>query len=158
GPICMGVRLSTPRSASAYQGVTYSKGGYVLHMLRSLMWDPQTGDQNFIATLHDFVQTYLYKPASTEDFQAVVEKHMTRSLNLTGNGKMDWFFQEWVYGTDIPKYKFDYELMPEADGKVRLKATLTQSGVSDTFRMGVPVSIDVDGRIVRAAMINMAGN
>src|SRR5260370_7613747 len=37
GPLWLGLRLISPRSGQAYQGVTYSKGPYVLIMLRSLM-------------------------------------------------------------------------------------------------------------------------
>jgi len=37
GPLWLGLRLISPRSGQAYQGVTYSKGAYVLSMLRSLM-------------------------------------------------------------------------------------------------------------------------
>ena len=44
----------------------------------------------------------------TEDFKAVVEKHMTSGMDLDGNHKLDWFFNEYVYGTQLPNYKFDY--------------------------------------------------
>lgn len=82
---------------------------------------------------------------------------MTPRMNLTNDGKMDWFFQEWVYRNEIPKYKFDYELIPEGD-KTRLKASLQQSGVSDQFIMAVPIHMDIDGRDVRLATVNIGGN
>jgi hypothetical protein len=159
GPIHMGVRLGTEHTGGAYQRLIYPKGGYVLHMLRSMLWDSQTGDANFIAMMHDFVESHLYKSASTASFQAVVEKHMTPSMDLAGNGKMDWFFNEWIYGTDVPRYKFDYTLAPEADGKPRLKASLTQSEVSDTFLASVPIYLELDdGRIGRLGTVAMKGN
>ena len=34
----MGLRLVSPRTANAYQNVTYPKGAYVLQMLRSIMY------------------------------------------------------------------------------------------------------------------------
>ena len=34
--------------------------------------------------------------ASTESFRRGVEKHMRPAMDLGGNGKMDWFFSEWV--------------------------------------------------------------
>ena len=159
GPICMGFRVSSEHAAGAYQRLIYPKGGYILHMLRSMMWDAKSGDQNFIEMMHDFVATHLYKNASTASFQAVVEKHMTPNMNLAGNGKMDWFFDEWVYGTDIPRYKFDYQLLPEADGKVRLKASLTQSEVKDGFLAAVPIYVELDGgRIGRLGTVAMKGS
>ena len=41
GPISQGWRLGTAYSPSAPQAMIYSKGGYVLHMLRTLMFDPK---------------------------------------------------------------------------------------------------------------------
>jgi len=159
GPIHMGLRLGTEHTAGAYQRLIYPKGGYVLHMLRSMMWDSKNGDGNFIAMMHDFVATHLYKNASTASFQAVLEKHMTPNMDLAGNGKMDWFFAQWVYGTDVPRYKFDYQLVPDADGKVRLKASLTQSEVNESFLAAVPIYLEFDGgRMVRLGTIIMKGS
>src|SRR5438034_10677947 len=85
------------------EGVTrrliYPRGAYILNMVRMMMWDRRTGDENFKTTMHDFVQTYTNRAASTEDFKAMVEKHMTQEMDLEGNHKMDWFFNEYVYGT-----------------------------------------------------------
>ena len=101
GPIWMGQRLSTRRTPGAYGKLIYAKGGYVLHMLRSIMNDRKTGDQPFIVMMRDFVKTHFNKNASTESFKKVVEKHMTKRMDLDGNGKMDWFFDQWVYGTAV---------------------------------------------------------
>ena len=159
GPIHMGVRLGTEHTVGAYQRLIYPKGGYVLHMIRSMMWDSNNGEGNFIAMMHDFVATHLYKAASTASFQAVLERHMTPNMDLTGNGKMDWFFAQWVYGTDVPRYKLDYQLVPEGDGKVRLKTSLTQSEVSDGFLASVPIYLELDGgQTRRLGTIIMKGN
>ena len=37
GPLWMGIRLNTFKTGGAYNRIVYPKGGYVLHMLRSLM-------------------------------------------------------------------------------------------------------------------------
>jgi hypothetical protein len=39
-----------------------------------------------------------------------------------------------------------------------LNATLTQSGVSDDFKMLVPVYLDVDGKIIRLGSAAVTGN
>src|SRR5260370_2627122 len=46
GPLWLGLRLVSPRSRQAYQGVTYSKGAYVLSMLRSMMYADQSTSGN----------------------------------------------------------------------------------------------------------------
>jgi hypothetical protein len=55
-------------------------------MVRMMMWDRKTGDQNFKATMQDFVRTYAGRAATTEDVKAVVEKHMTPEMAAFGGG------------------------------------------------------------------------
>jgi len=158
GPLWMGQRLDSYRTQYAYQAVVYQKGGYVLHMLRSLMWDSKEGDRYFREMMQDFVATYTNKNASTEDFANIVQKHMRPSMDLSGDHTINWFFRQWVYGTAIPRYKFDYTLTPDADGKTVLKASLTQSEVPQDFVMAVPVYVDFDGKLARIGSVRMTGN
>lgn len=158
GPIWMGLRLISPRTQSAYQNVTYAKGAYVLQMLRSIMYSPQDQDKPFIAMMHDFVETHRDRAASTESFKAVAEKHMSKIMDLAGNGKLDWFFNEWVYGTQVPRYHFEYQLLPAEGGKTKLHMTLTQSEVDDRFAMLVPVFADFGKGMVRIGQVGIAGN
>jgi hypothetical protein len=158
GPVWLGERLDSAKNRAAYDAVIYRKGGYVLHMLRMLMFDGKTGDKPFIDMMHDFVSTYMNRNASTEAFQKVVEKHMSPQLNVAGNGKMDWFFSEWLYGTTVPRYKFDYTLTDADGGKCVLKGTVTQSEVNENFVMPVPVYVDIDGHITRLGAVSMRGN
>jgi aminopeptidase N len=158
GPLWLGLRLVSARNSEAYRAIVYRKGGYVLHMLRMLMFDNKTGDKPFIDMMHDFVSTYMNRNASSEDFQKVVEKHMSPQLNVAGNGKMDWFFSEWLYGITVPRYKFDYTLSDADGGKCVLKGTVTQSEVNENFVMPVPVYVDIDGHITRLGTVTMRGN
>src|SRR5438067_6585769 len=101
------MRLEWPRTANAYQGLTCAKGAYVLQMLRSLMYNDEQGapgnrDQAFIDMMHDFMESHRDSLASTESFKAIAEKHMTKQMDLQQNGRLDWFFAEWVYGTEVP--------------------------------------------------------
>src|ERR1700683_5356954 len=110
GPVWLGQRLDSAHNRAAYDAVVYRKGAYVLHMLRMMMNDGKEGDKPFVDMMHDFVSTYMSKNASSESFERVVEKHMSPGMNLGGDGKMTWFFQEWLYNTPVPRYKFDYTL------------------------------------------------
>jgi hypothetical protein len=158
GPLSMGLRLISLRNPRAYNGVVYSKGGMVVHMLRMMMWDQTTHDSAFIAMMREFTSRYLHQNPSTADFQAVAEKHMTPAMDVERNQKLDWFFRQWVYGTEIPKYELTYDVSPQPDGKYLLKGRLTQSGVGERFAMVVPLYIDMDGTPVRAARLRLHGN
>jgi hypothetical protein len=161
GPIWMGLRLISPQTPLGYQDVTYSKGAYVLSMLRSIMYDDHaaTGhrEQAFMEMMHDFVTTHHDVPASTESFKAVAEKHMTKEMDLQGNGRLDWFFKEWVYGTQVPRYTLKYDVSKEG-GKVKIRAEITQSDVNEHFAMFVPVFADFGSGMLRLGQVAMAGN
>src|SRR6266481_4330411 len=162
GPVWLGLRLISPRSGQAYQGVTYSKGAYVLAMLRSLMYaDNSPGgnpDQAFIDMMHDFMEHHREAPASSESFKAVAEKHMTKKMDLQKNGRLDWFFREWVWGTQVPRYSFKYDVQPTEGGKFKVHAEIAQSEVDDNFAMFVPIYADFGDGMVRLNQLAIAGN
>jgi hypothetical protein len=158
GPLWMGLRLISPRSQQAYQNVTYPKGAYVLGMLRSMMYSSQDEDKAFIEMMHDFVDKHREYPASTESFKAIAEKHMTKQMDLGTNGRLDWFFNEWVYGTEVPRYHMDYQLVPADGGKVKLHLTVTQSEVDENFGMLISVYADFGKGMIRLGQFGMACN
>lgn len=159
GPVTMGVRLAAPKTGwSVYQDLVYPKGAYILHMIRMMMWSPQDGDAKFIALMTDFAATYRLRAATTEDFKAMVEKHMTADMDLDRNHRMDWFFSEFVYGTDLPTYHFEGEVTPNGDTST-LHFKLTQSGVRPDFRSTVPIYFELaDGKILKAGTMAILGN
>ena len=160
GPLTMGYRMSnTKTGVSVTRRLIYPKGAYILHMVRMMMWDRRTGDENFKATMQDFVKTYANQAASTEDFKAMIEKHMTPEMDLDGNHHMDWFFNEYVYGTQLPTYKLDYSFDTGADGNVVFGFKVTQSNVEDHFKMLVPIYLELaDGRMVNVGRARLLGN
>jgi aminopeptidase N len=159
-PLTLGYRANNSKTGvDITRRLIYPKGGYVLHMIRMMMWDNRTGDANFKALMHDFVQTYMNRPASTEDFKAMVEKHMTQGMDLDGNHRMDWFFDPWVYGTTYPDYSFTYSFDKGADGGLVMKFKLTQSNVDDRFIMPVPIYLELgNGRVTRLGNLPIQGN
>jgi hypothetical protein len=108
--------------------------------------------------MHDFVGSHRDAPASTESFKAIVEKHITKQIDLQHNGKLDWFFNEWVYGTLVPKYAFKYDIKPGDGGKYKVHAELTQSEVDEHFVMFVPLNADFGNGISRLGQIEVVGN
>lgn len=160
GPVTMGYRVNTTKTGfNNYGDLVYPKGGYILHMLRMLMYSRQTGDEPFKTMMKDYVKTYTNQPATTEDFKAMVEKHMTPEMDMAGNRKMDWFFNEYVYGTALPDYKFEHSFSQGADGSPVLNMKITQSNVGPDFMMRVPVYLEFsNGKVMRLGAMPMTGN
>jgi hypothetical protein len=160
GPLTAGYRLNNSREGfDVTRRLIYPKGAYVLHMIRMMMYDRQTGDKNFKEMMHDYASTYSGRAATTEDFKAIVEKHLTPEMARVGGGKMDWFFDEYVYGTELPTYAMDSSFGRDSDGNVVLTFKVTQSNVSDSFRMLVPMYMELaDGHVVSLGRATIIGN
>jgi hypothetical protein len=154
----MGYRLDTGKTGSASQAVVYGKGGYIFHMLRMMMWDPQEGDARFLSMLKDLVATQANGFLTTAALQAQVEKFMTLQMNVRGDGRMDWFFDQWVRGTELPRYGIEYQLKSAEGGKILAELKVKQSQVSDDFVMLVPVYAQYRDKIVRLGQVRIKGN
>ncbi len=160
GPVTLGYRLDNARTGfDIGQRLIYPKGAYILQMVRFMMQERSgTPDAPFKAMMHDFTKTYANRIASTEDFKAILEKHMNQDMDLMGDHKMDWFFNEFVYGTEYPTYKFEQSISPDAGGNLVLNFKLTQSGVNDNFVMLVPVYLELSsGKVFRLGSAHMKG-
>lgn len=133
GPISMGQRLIVwkGRPESVYSEVVYEKGAYVLEMIRGLFLMTRGSEEPFFEMMREFVEASRTRRTCTEDFRLAVE----RSLGLP----MDWFFDQWVYGTGIPKlevrwvrteggYTFTVEQDPATEYQLLLPVTFHFSG------------------------------
>ena len=152
GPIWLGQRLSNSMDPEGYSNIVYKKASWVLHMLRGLMTDPKTdSDARFFRMLRDFVARHQGQSVSTEDFVRHAEKYMTAANDLEHDHKLDWFFNEWVYGTGIPTYTLHTEARELANGQYIVEGTITQSNVPEDFEMPVRV-VGLYARDKRATM------
>jgi aminopeptidase N len=92
------------------RGAIYTKGAWVLHMLRRIL-----GDEKFFDALREYRARYSFSNASTSDFQRVCESEFGASL--------DWFFQQWIYARGRPVYKVSSDFS-EVDGLGNYTATV----------------------------------
>lgn len=136
GPIWVGSRASTFDVPEGAQVMIYEKGAWILHMLRIMMLDTRTmNEDRFTQTLKDFYQSYQGKTATTQDFQAVVERH--------AGIPMDWFFDEWVKGTALPTYHVAWTNQPGDNNTTVIKFRIKQEGVGPDFQMPVLIAADL---------------
>jgi aminopeptidase N len=89
------VRRDYQHPDEMFDYLTYDKGAWVLHMLRS-----QLGPALFRKCIQTYLQRYQYKNATTEDFKSVLEEISGRSW--------DRFFDQWVYRGGEPELQVDY--------------------------------------------------
>ena len=139
GPLALGMRLNSSRSPDGYATMVYSKGPWVLHMLRELYRDPKTGsDSGFFSVLRDVAQP-TDSPLTTDEFVRRLEAALPPQADVEGTGKLDWFFQQWVYNTGIPHYQLSWRARRDARRGWQVEGTVAQSEVSEVFTMPVPL-------------------
>jgi len=114
---------------------SYSKGGVVLHMLRSIV-----GDSLFVKILQNYLADprLAYSVATTEDFQSVVESVTVRSF--------DYFFAEWIYGENYPKYSVDWDYSRSGNNNYKIDLTIEQSVNTFPPFFTMPVQIKISTR------------
>jgi aminopeptidase N len=112
---------------------SYAKGACVLHMLRGVMGD---------STFYNILKTYAnhssvaYGVATTEDFQAIAESVYGEDL--------DYFFQEWIYGENYPKYSVRWSHNNVSGEVYQVNINITQSINTNPAFFTMPVKIRVN--------------
>jgi Carboxypeptidase regulatory-like domain len=158
GPLWLGILNESSETAGVASTLNTYKGGYIFHMLRCLMFDETNRDRDFREMMRDYARNFTGHAATTEDFKQVAEKHMKPVMDLDRNGKLDWFFNDWVYGMDIPSYRMEYRIAGAEGKEVTVTAKVTQYGVSPAFRMRVPLYAEWQGKRILIGAMRITGN
>ncbi len=134
GPIWLGYRTNSSETEGDYSLIVYEKGAWVIHMLRNLLIDLKTmREDTFDSLMKKFFKQYYGKNATIKDFQNLV--------NEVSGEDMNWFFDQFIYGTEVPSYHFSYTSENINGGKFSVTCKIVQNNVSDDFKMYVPIKI-----------------
>jgi Peptidase family M1 domain len=158
GALTLGTRLNSSKSPTAYEEIIYSKGSWIIHMLREMLRQPgvRNPDARFTALLQTLVAKYAYRALSTDDLQREVEAVMTPGMDLEGGRSMEWFFEEWVRGTGIPHYRVEFTVHNTEKGYL-IRGRLFQTGVPRSFVASVPLYASGAGHSALLGTVVAAG-
>lgn len=149
--IWLGRRMDTydPRDRN-YNVIVYQKGAWVVHMLRMLLLDLQTmNEDRFGAVMKEFYRSYQGQRATTADFQRVLERQLGQP--------MGWFFDQWVYGHAIPSYRVAWQSESTDGGRFQVRLRVQQDDVPPAFVAYVPVKVELEDKSVYRARIKVTG-
>jgi hypothetical protein len=158
GALSLGMRLNSSKSPDAYEEIIYSKGTWIMHMLREMLRQPgaRNPDARFTALLRTLVTKYSFRALSADDLRREVEAVMTPGMDLEGGRSMEWFFEEWVRGTGIPHYRVEFTAHHTEKG-YQVRGKLFQSGVPRSFIASVPLFAGGAGRGTLLTTVVTAG-
>lgn len=115
--------------------LSYSKGAYLLHMLR---WE--MGDETFFTG----VKNYLTDPTISGGFAS--QEKFVKHMEMAADTSLTEFFQDWYYGEGYPVYKLNYYTDYSDYGKQVLQINQIPSHSSVSFfEMHLPVRIWKNG-------------
>ena len=127
------VRFSYHNREDMFDGVSYNKGGAILHMLRNYL-----GDDAFFAGLTDYLKTNEYGTGEAQQLRLSLEKVSGKDLN--------WFFNQWFYGSGHPKLSYTTNYEPV---KKQVTVTINQNQVGQNYQFPLAIDLYENGKPTR---------
>ncbi|MBP6047791.1 MAG: M1 family metallopeptidase [Chitinophagaceae bacterium] len=119
------VRFYYSNKEDVFDAVSYNKGGRILHMLRNYV-----GDDAFFKSLNNYLSTNKYKTGEAQQLRLAFEEVTGKDLN--------WFFNQWYYGSGQPKLKIDYDYSKPGVATVKISQVQKEGNA-----FILPIAIDV---------------
>ena len=170
GAVSLGIRLDSSKYPNAYDAVAYGRGTWLIHMLRTMYRDaaahpssavrttgkshriarkPVTAsvtpaadpDAAFFGVLRKLQDEFAGKSMTTRDVRIAFEAALPSDLRFEGRKSLDWFFDEWVSGTAVPKIELE-KVRISRGARRTASFTITQSECQKTLITSVPIYID----------------
>jgi len=158
GPVTLGVRLSDAQFPDGYQAVSYGRGTWLFHMLRTLMRDGERrernraageeGDEPFLRALRRVRERYEGKFISTRELLAVFEEELPPSLWYEGHRSLDWFYETWINGTAIPRFELHNLKYLDQEGTATVRGVIWQKDAPKDLVTSVPLYASRGGKLV----------
>jgi len=158
GPVTLGLRLSSSRSPSAYNAISYGRGTWLFHMLRTMMRDAdrksaavrpaKTEDEPFVRALRRLRTEYEGRAVNTAQVMAVFESEMPSSLWYEGRKSLSWFYESWVNGSAVPAFELRGLKFTDKAGATVVTGTILQEHAPDSLVTAIPLSASIAGKNV----------
>jgi len=158
GPVTLGVRLFSSYFPNGYDVISYGRGTWLIHMLRTMIDDAaekagshgprENQDEPFFRVLHKLREQNEGKYFNNRIVQEAFEEELPESLRYDGRKSLDWFFDEWVNGTAIPKIEVNgVKFVPSPRGTT-ITGKITQKEAPDELITSVPLYGATPGGLV----------
>ena len=155
GPVTLGTRLLSSRFPDGYQAISYGRGAWLFHMLRTMINDaPKEGkastgagaDEPFARALRKVRQRYEGGMISTRELLDVLAEDLPPALRYEGKKSLDWFLDGWVNGTSLPSLELKgVKFTPKGPGAT-VSGTIVQKEAPQDLVTSVPIYAVLGGK------------
>lgn len=157
GPVTLGSRLLSSRFPEAYNVISYGRGTWLFHMLRSMLQDAAEVDERkepsraaveepFVRSLRKLRERYQGKAISTRELLDVFAEDLPPSLRYQGKASLDWFLDGWVNGTSLPRLELHAVKFVAKAKATLVSGVIRQEDAPDNLVTSVPLYAVVHGR------------
>ena len=163
GPVTLGTRLSNSQFREGYEAISYGRGTWLFHMLRSMMRDAEgvgdrarnagQADEPFVRVLRHIRERYEGKAITTSELLQAFADELPPSLRYERHKSLDWFFEGWVNGTAIPRFELRGVKYSDKPGSTTISGTILQKDAPDDLVTSVPLYASVAGKLVFLARV-----
>ena len=161
GPVTLGTRLSCSQFPSGYEVISYGRGTWLFHMLRSMMRDAERtsgarargesnagqADEPFVRALRGIRERYAGKPITTQELLQAFENELPPSLWYEHRKSLAWFYEGWVNGTAIPRLELHGVKYSDKPDSTVVSGVILQKDAPDTLVTAVPLYASVGGKM-----------
>ncbi len=134
------IRFNYEDKEDMFDGISYNKGGQILHMLRKAV-----GDAAFFASLKNYLETNKYKNAEAHNLRLAFEETTGKDLN--------WFFNQWYFGKGRPDLLVTSKYNA-SNGSVDISVEQKQDLKSmPLFLLPLEIDIYIDGKVERKHIV-----
>jgi hypothetical protein len=148
GPVSLGPRLLSSHSPEGYEAISYGRGTWLFHMLRTMLQDGAEngrdgqragGEEPFVRALRKIRERYAGKTVTTRELLDVFAEELPPSLRYEGKDSLDWFLDGWINGTTLPKLELqDVRFTAKANSTV-VSGVIRQKDAPEDLVTSVPV-------------------
>jgi hypothetical protein len=162
GPVTLGARLVSSHFPGGYEAISYGRGAWLFHMLRTMLNDTAaqevksaaksksrfgTGpDEPFVRALRKLRQKYEGKSISTSEMLDVFAEDLPPALRYEGKPSLDWFLNGWINGTALPKLELKGVKFTPKGLRTMVSGTLLQKDAPADLVTSVPVYAAIAGK------------
>jgi hypothetical protein len=157
GPVTLGSRLLSSHFPLGYEAISYGRGTWLFHMLRSMLQDAaeeagrkgprrSVGEEPFVRSLRKLRERYEGRAISTRELLDVFAEDLPPSLRYEGKASLDWFLEGWVNGTSLPRLELQSVKFSPTAKATAVTGVIRQKDAPDDLVTSVPIYAVVSGK------------
>ncbi len=158
GPVTLGNRLLSSHFPEGYEAISYGRGMWLFHMLRTMMRDGAeeenkkgggraAGEEPFMRSLRKVRERYEGKAITTRELLEVFAEDLPAPVRYEDKASLDWFLDGWVNGTSLPRLQLQNVKFAAKGNTTVVTGVIRQKDAPEDLVTSVPIYAVAAGKV-----------